>query len=353
VSSRHRGEGAPAKANCLGGGRGVAQPAPLPMALSSSAEHTRALLLLLVANFFWGLSFPLIKSIVLLHEKLVPGTGGTWFSSVYTVAPRFALAVLLMLLLRPRDIWRATPREWKQGVILGLFSAAGMLLQNDGLQYTAASTSAFLTQFYAILIPVWVAVRGRSNPGARVWVCCALVLAGVAILGRFDWQELRLGRGEVETLLASLFFMGQILTLERRDFSGNRSMQITFVMFVTQAVILWILAGVMAPGADALIAPWTSPAWLGFTLTLTLLCTYGSYTLMNAWQPKITATEAGLIYCIEPIFGTLMALFLPALFSVWAAIHYPNESFTWALLVGGGLITAANVLLQVRPPAKA
>lgn len=323
------------------------------MAPSSPAEHTRALLMLLVANFFWGLSFPLIKSIVLLHEKLIPGTEGTWFSSVYAVGPRFALAVVLMLLLRPLDIWRATPREWQQGVMLGLFSAGGMLLQNDGLQYTAASTSAFLTQFYAILIPVWVAVRGRRNPGALIWVCCALVLAGVAILGRFDWQELRFGRGEFETLLCSLFFMGQILTLERSDFADNRPMPLTFVMFVTQAAIFGLLSVVMAPSANALLVPWTSPAWLGFTVTLALLCTYGSYTLMNTWQPKITATEAGLIYCIEPIFGTLMALLLPALFSVWAAIHYPNETATWTLLVGGGLITIANVLLQLRPPAKA
>ena len=47
---------------------------------------------------------------------------------------------------------------------------------------------------------------------------------------------------------------------------------------------------------------------------------------MNTWQPKITATEAGLIYCVEPIFGSGMALFLPALFSAWAAIDYPNET---------------------------
>jgi drug/metabolite transporter (DMT)-like permease len=130
-------------------------------------------------------------------------------------------------------------------------------------------------------------------------------------------------------------------------------MPLTFVMFVTQAAIFGLLAVVMAPSANALLVPWTSPAWLGFTVTLALLCTYGSYTLMNTWQPKITATEAGLIYCIEPIFGTLMALLLPALFSVWAAIHYPNETATWTLLVGGGLITIANVLLQLRPPAKA
>ncbi len=322
------------------------------MPASPPAAHARAVLMLLVANFFWGLSFPLIKSIVLLQEKLVPGSAGTWFSSLYAVAPRFVLATGLLLVLRPRVLWQATPAEWRQGVTLGLFSAAGMLLQNDGLQYTAASTSAFLTQFYAILIPVWVAVRARRDPGARVWVCCALVLAGVALLGRFDWTELRLGRGEAETLLASLFFMGQILTLERTEYAGNRALPITCVMFLVQALVLGTAAVASAPTTTALAAPWLSPSWLAFTAALTLLCTYGAYMLMNAWQPKITATEAGLIYCVEPVFGTLMALFLPALFSRWAGIEYANESATWTLLLGGGLITAANVLLQLRPPAK-
>ncbi len=69
---------------------------------------------------------------------------------------------------------------------------------------------------------------------------------------------------------------------------------------------------------------------------------------MNTWQPKISATEAGLIYCIEPVFGSIMALFLPAWFSVWAVITYPNELATWTLVVGGGLITLANLLVQLR-----
>jgi drug/metabolite transporter (DMT)-like permease len=317
-----------------------------------SAEHVRAILMLLLANFFWGISFPLIKAITLLHAQLLP-QAGTWFSAIYTVAPRFLLAVAVMVAWRPRDAWRASGREWHQGVQLGLFAAAGMLLQNDALQFTAASTSAFLTQFYAVLIPVWVAVRLRHNPGARIWLCCGLVLVGVAILGRFDWQELRFGRGEWETLLSSLFFMGQILTLERKDFAGNRPEKITFVMFATEAVLFWALAGVTAPDAAALALPWTSLPWLGFTVALTVFCTLGSFSLMNAWQPKITATEAGLIYCIEPIFGSAMALFLPALFSAWAGIAYANESATWTLLLGGGLITVANVILQLKPPARA
>jgi hypothetical protein len=37
------------------------------------------------------------------------------------------------------------------------------------------------------------------------------------------------------------------------------------------------------------------------------------------------------------------------LFSAWAVITYANETATWNLLVGGGLITLANVYIQLRP----
>lgn len=307
--------------------------------------------MLLLANFFWGLSFPVVKAIALLHGVLLP-QAGTWFSAIYTVAPRFLLASAVLMALRPRSFWQVTRGELKQGLIIGVFSSAGMLLQTDALQFTAASTSAFLTQFYAILIPVYLAVRARRNPGWMVWTCCALVLAGVAILGQFDWRAMKFGRGEWETLLASVFFMGQILWLEKKEFAANRPERLTLVMFVTEGLIFAALAGATAPDITALVTPWTSPGWIALTLTLTGFCTLGSFTIMNTWQPKITATEAGLVYCIEPIFGSLMALFLPALFSAWLGIAYANERATLNLLVGGGLITAANILIQFKPPAK-
>jgi drug/metabolite transporter (DMT)-like permease len=307
--------------------------------------------MLLLANLLWGLSFPLIKAVTLLHAELVPAAG-TWFSAVYTVAPRFLLAVAVLLALRPGQAWRADARERRQGLQLGLFTAAGMLLQNDALQFTSASTSAFLTQFYAIMIPVWLALRGRVNPGGRVWLCCALVLAGVAVLGRFDWREMRMGRGEWETLLCSVFFMGQILTLERPEFAGNRADRVTFVMFATQAVVFTVVAFGLAPDAATLAAPWRNGAWLACTAALALVCTIGAFSIMVAYQPRITATEAGLIYCVEPVFASALALFLPGWLSAWSGISYPDETATWTLMVGGGLITAANVILQLRPPSR-
>ena len=308
--------------------------------------------MLVLANLFWAISFPVVKTLLLLHAQLLPAAG-PWFDAIYTMAPRFLLAVAVLLVWRPRTIVRITRKEIAQGAPLGLFTTGGMFLQNDALQFTAASTSAFLTQCYAIIIPVWLAVRAWKNPGARIWVCCALVLAGVALLGHFNWRTLQFGRGEWETLLCSVFFTGQILWLERKKFAGNDPIRLSFVAFVTQAIVLWSAAVAIAPDAHALLVPWTSGPWLGLTAILTVFCTLGAFMMMNMWQPKITATEAGLIYCVEPIFGSVMALFFPAIFSVWAGVNYPNETATWTLLVGGGLITLANIVLQLKPPSEA
>lgn len=307
--------------------------------------------MLVLANACWGVSFPLMKAVGQLTERLVP-EAGTWFVAASMIGPRFALAalVLVMVAVWGRGWSGITSREWRQGLWLGGFSAGGMVLQADGLQYTAASTSAFLTQLYAVLIPLWVAWRTRRNPGGLIWGCVALVLVGVAVLGRFDWRALHLGRGETETLVASLFFMGQILTLERRDFAGNRVLPITLVMFLFQAVVFGGLGLAAAPSMAALVVPLTMPVWWGITLVLTVVCTLGAYGLMNTWQPRVTATEAGLIYCTEPIFGAVFAAFLPAWLSGLAGVAYANETLTRHLLIGGGLITVANLLLQLRAP---
>ena len=313
--------------------------------------HLRAVGMLLLANLCWALSFPLIKALVLLHARLVPESG-TWFITAYTIAPRFVLATGVLLLVLRKKIRMFTRTEMVQGVLLGLTAGTGMLFQNDGLQFTDASVSAFLTQFYAILIPVWLALRSRRWPPGIVLLCGALVLAGVAVLGRFDFRTMHLGRGELESLFCSLFFMMQILLLERPAYAANRALPVTLAMFATEAVIFSIMALGTAPHWTDVLVPWTSGPWLGFTGLLTLVCTLGAFILMNTWQPRITATEAGLIYCIEPVFASVLALFLPALFSAWAGVAYANEQLTWHLLLGGGLITLAYTLIQLNPPPR-
>ena len=318
-------------------------------ALVDPSVRRRAIIMLLVVTGFWGTSFPLMKGAGLLAAAHAP-EASTWFFTAMMLMPRYLLATAVLAVVLGPALRTITALEWKQGLYIGGFSSMGMLFQADGLQFTAASTSAFLSQFYAILIPLWVAWRTRRNPGATVWLCCGLVLAGVAVLGQFDRHALRLGRGESETLLASVFFMGQILMLERREFALNRVVPITFVMFLVQAAVFTMLALATKPSWNALVAPLDSGAWWAFTLLLTIFCTLGAFLLMNRWQKEITSTEAGLLYCMEPLFSSMMASFLPGLFSIWAGINYANESITGNLLIGGGLILLANVWLQLRPP---
>ena len=331
---------------------------------TSAALHTKALGMLLLANVFWGLSFPLIKALLDLNSRLAPGNAA--FSIACTVGPRFMIGALVLAAWQCRRGARkadpgagAAPLPWltglelRHGLFVGSFGIAGMLLQNDGMRFTAASTSAFLTQFYAILIPLWLALRHGRNPGVRVWLSCALVMAGVAILGRFDWGQMRLGRGELETILCSVFFMVQILSLENRAFASTRPEKVTLVWLALEAAAFGAMMLGTAPGIGALILPWSLLPWLGLTLLLTVFCTLGAFSIMTRWQPRITATEAGLMYCFEPIFGSVFALFLPGIFSRWAGIGYENENASVNLIVGGGLITLANVLVQLSPPAKA
>jgi drug/metabolite transporter (DMT)-like permease len=313
-------------------------------------RHPQAIVMLVLANLFWGLSFPLIKAIVYTHQQLVPASGN-WFITAMTVAPRFLVATALLLGLAGRRLAGFTAAERRQGVLLGLSAGGGMFFQNDGLQFTSASVSAFLTQFYAIMIPVVIALRARRAPPPVVWLCSALVLAGVGVLAHFDFRTMRLGRGEVETLVSSVFFMVQIFILADRRYTGTRVLPVTLAMFATEAVIFTVLAVATAPHPADFLVPWASGPWLGFTVLLTLVCTIGSFTLMNRWQPLITPTEAGLIYCSEPVFASVLALFLPGWFSHVAGFSYANETLTWHLLVGGGLVTLANILIQLRPPA--
>lgn len=303
--------------------------------------------MLVLATLYWGLSFPVIKALTSLNQIYLPGAG-TWFVSAQAVAPRFVVAVVLMLAFGAFRDGLPTMAELRQGLVVGLFAAGGALLQTDGMQFTDASTSAFLTQFTAILVPAWIALRSRRNPGALVWICCATVILGVAILGHFDWRTLRLGRGGWETLLSAVFYTGQILWIGRSECADNRPRPVTLIMFAVQAAVFSALAVATAPSARALIAPWSSPVWVALTLTLAVVCTNGAFSLMTKWQPRITATQAGLIYCVEPVFASIFALFMPAFISGFAAINYANERATVSLLIGGGLVTIANIVIQTK-----
>ena len=311
----------------------------------SEARRSRAIGMLILATPCWALSFPVMKALALEQQRLLP-EAGSWFFTSLGVMIRFGVAGLLLLPVLFYLRQNISRRELEQGIVLAFFGGAGILFQMDGLAYTAASTSAFLTQGYIVFIPLWMMLTTRRRPSLKVIVCVALVLAGMAKLADLHLNSLKLGRGELETIVASLMFTGQILLLEQPRYAKGRPLQFSIAMFLAMALFSVPLVWSTMPNVAACAQAYASPAACGFMAVLITVCTLAGYLLMNRWQKQVTATEAGLIYCIEPVCASVLALFLPAWFSAWSGIHYANELVTTRLLIGGALVTAANLLLQ-------
>ncbi len=311
------------------------------------ALHRKAVLWLIAGTAAWGLSFPVQKMLTMLQQELVPAAG-TWFLTSWIICLRSLLAAAVLLLWRPQLLRRMTREEVRQGVLLGLVGGMGLMLQADGLAHTNASTSAFLTQAYCVILPLWHCFSRRVAPGWKLVLCTGLVLWGISILSGFNWTTLHMGRGEWETLGAAAAFTVQIILLERPRYRQNRAMPVTLLMFLGFAAWSAPVAVAAAPEFGDLWRVVASPAALAHLSVLALVCTVFAYGIMNLWQPKVSATEAGLIYCIEPVCAAVYALFLPAILSVWTGVAYANEALTHTLLTGGLLISAANVLLQIK-----
>ncbi len=301
--------------------------------------------MLLLATLFWGVSFPVMKAVGMLHQDML-AAANTWFAASSLVVVRFGIAALITLGWAWRTLRQFRWLELWEGLGLGVCCGLGMILQVDGLAYTSASTSAFLTQCCCLILPWVVAVRDRRWPSSLIVICSLVAGGGVAILTRVDFRHFHLGRGELETLISSAIFTAQILWLERPLFARNRVSHFTLVMFLTMALIALPPALLTARRAADWVQAYSPPAVMGLMAVQVLFCTMIAFVLMNRWQPQLPAPEAGLIYAAEPVFASLFALFLPAWLSAWTGIRYPNEKLTWTLFIGGGLITLANVLIQ-------
>ena len=302
---------------------------------------------LIAATALWGVSFPLTKSLMLEQAVLVPGATSGFFSA-WSLAARFLLGAVVLLPVIMKLGIRAG--ELRQGMTLAFWGGFGMWAQADGLAHTAASTSAFFTQGYCIFLPLWFGLRQRRWPAPRILVATLMVVAGGAWIAGVRPGNLQLGRGEWETLLAALLFTFQILALEDPAHAANRALPVTFVMFLGTALIFLPVAYFMAPSAVAFVAAGSSWAVALQVVALAVFSTVGAYVLMIRFQRGVTATEAGLIYCAEPVFTAVFVLFLPGWLAVWTGNPYANESWSPSFIGGGLLITAANVVMQWKYP---
>lgn len=257
-----------------------------PASALARRHHLEGVTLLAVVAVLWGTTFVVIK-----------GTVSSLDPSVIVLA-RFAIAALVFLPFFKRD--RAL---LVAGLELGFWLWAGYASQAEGLQFTTASRSAFITAINVVLVPVFVGVLGR-RVGIVAWISALVAFAGVGLLS-FDGGSPN--RGDVLTLVTAVTYAVYVLRLEVH---ARRFRARTIAAAQVAGVLPFALAWVAFDGAQAgLRLPLDEPsAWMS-VLYLGLIATALTTWLQTVGQQRVSAPEAAVIYSSEPMWAAAFAAF--------------------------------------------
>lgn len=297
----------------------------------SKASHLTAALAVAFAAAAWGCAFPATR--YLLDAGLSVGA---------LLTLRFCIGgtALLAIALATGVPWKR--QDLKDGLVLGAVLAALFWLQTDGLRFTSTTKNAFITGLYVIFTPMVALLAGdRLRPihGAA---------AGVAFLGLVllvfkpgesfgGWHP----RGDTFTLLNAVLVGVHIVLTAHYSRRANpwvlAFIQVAAVGLVSGAVALAFPSVYGFHGGRGLALPgvWLALAFLG------LLATTLAFWLQSRFQSQLGATEAGVLFSLEPLWATLLA--------VSGLIPGVRDRLSWAQWGGAALLLAAALVAELGP----
>ena len=284
----------------------------------------KADLAILSITVVWGSSFIIMKN-------LVEQVGVFAYLTL-----RFVVASILLLVLFRRQMARVRPVDLRNGAVIGLLLFLGMGLQVTGLQFTAASTSAFVTGLNVVMVPVLSAVLLRKQPPLRAILGVVLATVGLFVLtGGFSQQW---NRGDTLTLLCACCFALQIIFIDKFNAQTDARLNAVIQMVVAALLFALVWAGVER-----------STIHFSWPLLLTVLYTGAlgtafAFGVQTVAQQYTSPTRTALIIACEPVFGAIFALLVPGTDGV-------REMLTLSMVVGSLLILGGMILSELKGKA--
>jgi drug/metabolite transporter (DMT)-like permease len=297
---------------------------------------------------FWGAMFVVVKQAI-VHIR------PQWFNAF-----RMVIGCACLSLVWGRH-WRGMTRAaLLTGGAAGLSMAAGFFFQTQGLLYTSATNSAFLTALVVVLVPLLASVPGLRAAGGQpphwaAWFGALLAFGGVALMTTPQgFRSLALlhtmNRGDLLTLGCALGFALQVIALEHGAARASLQ-QVSLMQLGTCMAILCVTAVVSEPGAQGsplltaeILHPLSRPGTLLAVLTAGVLATAVGFTVQAWAQHEIPATNLAVILTLEPVFAWLTA-------ALWMGERTSPRSASGALLVLGG-IAFSELFPRWRRPAR-
>ena len=270
---------------------------------------------LLGVTAVWGSTF------FLIHDLL------TRVPTLDFLAVRFAIASVTLVALAPRALGRLTAESRRQAAVLGCLYGVAQILQTAGLARTPASVSGFITGMYVVATPIFAALILRSRIGRSTWVAVLLAMAGLGVLTLSGFS---IGYGEGLIFVAAMIYALHIVGLGAWSEPGQ-----ALGMSIVQLMVITVICLVCtAPNGMVL------PDRLGDWLSVVYMAVVAGAAAMigQTWaQAHLPPARAAIIMSMEPVFAALFA------------VLFGGESATIRMLVGGVMVLAAMLIVELVP----
>ena len=283
-----------------------------------SARHQLQLKLapwaLLTVSAAWGLSFIVMKDAI--QRQSVN-------NFLFT---RFALAVIVMILIRPQTIKLFNKDLLQRGGLAGIFLGLGYIAQTLGLERTGAAITGFITGLYVVLTPLIASIVLKEKITKFTWLCIAVATFG---LGLLSIRGFSVGIGEMFVLASAVLFAAHIIALSK--WSSGRDV---YAMTVIQLSMCAILAG-LASAVEGYSLPPDRGVWSVVIFTA-VFATALAFIVQTWSQAHMSATKVAVILTMEVVFAALFAILLG------------GERLTLQTAIGGILVVVAMYLIVLK-----
>ena len=280
-------------------------------------RHVVALLLVTVV---WGLTFPILK------------IATASLSGVEISALRFLIAAICMAPF----VWGVPRRSWRDGLVLGAMALVSYVAQAYGLQFISSNRSAFITSLNVIMVPLLAWGLG-ARPAWKVFLAAFLACLGIGLMS-FDGGAHVLA--DASTVFGALACAAYVLFLSRCA-NAHRPHQPAPAQMCWMALLgcLWMA---LDSGVEALqtLPLRISPSVWGGLLYLGVVASALISFLQASAQRHVPASQAAVIYAMEPVFAALFAWF-------WL-----SELLTLRAAFGALIVVFAVVLSEEQPSSK-
>jgi drug/metabolite transporter (DMT)-like permease len=242
------------------------------------------------------------------------------------LATRFAMAVVVMILIRPSVLQKLNRELVLKGSLAGLFLGSGYIFQTLGLARTGAAITGFVTGLYVVLTPLIAAVVLKERIRAFTWFCVVLATVGLALLSLQGWS---VGVGEGLVFVSAFAFAAHIVALSKWSFGLD-----TYALTIVQLSICALLTGVISLGQGYETPP-DAGVW-GVVVFTAVVCTAVAFIVQTWSQAHMNSTKVAVILTMEVVFAALFA------------VVYGGESLSLQALFGGILVVIAMYLIVMK-----